>query len=105
MSKAIFIFLLAGVAEIGGGYLIWQWIREGASMWLGFMSGAALVLYGILITWQAFPKFGRVYAVYGGVFIIVSLLWWWVDKKNPAIYDWLSGLICLIGVVILWPRN
>ncbi|RBN38037.1 hypothetical protein DMN50_27430, partial [Priestia megaterium] len=24
MIKAIFLFILAGLAEIGGGYLIWQ---------------------------------------------------------------------------------
>ncbi len=25
----ILLFLLAGLAEIGGGYLIWLWLREG----------------------------------------------------------------------------
>lgn len=46
MIKAIFLFILAGLAEIGGGYLIWQWLREGASSWLGLLGGIALVLYG-----------------------------------------------------------
>ncbi len=107
MIKAIFIFLLAGIAEIGGGYLIWKWLREGASGWLGLFGGIALVLYGIIATWQAFPDFGRVYAAYGGVFIIMSLFWGWlVDKKIPDTYDWIGGLVCLIGVfIILWPRN
>jgi small multidrug resistance family-3 protein len=107
MIKAIFLFILAGLAEIGGGYLIWQWLREGASSWLGLLGGIALVLYGIIATWQSFPDFGRVYAAYGGIFIVLSLFWgWWVDKKMPDIYDWIGGLVCLIGVaVMLWPRS
>lgn len=35
MLKAIFLFLLADLAEIGGGYLIWQWLREDKSAILG----------------------------------------------------------------------
>ena len=27
--KSLFYFVLAGVFEIGGGYLIWLWLREG----------------------------------------------------------------------------
>jgi small multidrug resistance family-3 protein len=26
--KSIFYFLLAGLMEIGGGYLMWLWFRE-----------------------------------------------------------------------------
>ncbi|MFP7226549.1 hypothetical protein SFC42_26025, partial [Priestia filamentosa] len=38
---------------------------------------------------------------------IMSLFWGWlVDKKIPDTYDWIGGLVCLIGVfIILWPRN
>ncbi len=107
MFKAGLIFLLAGLAEIGGGYLIWQWLREGKSAYLGLFGGIALILYGIIATWQAFPSFGRVYAAYGGVFVVLSVLWGWgIDKKTPALYDWICAGICLVGVaVILLPRN
>lgn len=54
------IFILAGLAEIGGGYLIWQWLREDKSAYLGLLGGIALILYGVIATWQAFPTFGRV---------------------------------------------
>lgn len=27
--KSIFLFVMAGLCEIGGGYLIWLWLREG----------------------------------------------------------------------------
>jgi small multidrug resistance family-3 protein len=102
MIKAIILFLLAGVAEIGGGYLIWLWLREGKSLYLGGLGGIALVLYGVIATFQAFPSFGRVYAAYGGVFIVLAVLWGWlIDKKTPDIYDWIGAAICLVGVSVM----
>ncbi|MED0678511.1 hypothetical protein P4S83_03735 [Aneurinibacillus thermoaerophilus] len=48
-----------------------------------------LRLYGIIPTLQNFPSFGRVYAAYGGIFIIVAVLWGWgIDKKTPDMYEW-----------------
>ncbi|PFK35717.1 hypothetical protein COI93_16445 [Bacillus cereus] len=106
MFKSAIIFILAGLAEIGGGYLIWKWIREGGSIWFGLIGGIILCLYGVIATFQVFSSFGRVYAAYGGVFIVMSLLWgWMVDKKAPDIFDFAGAAICLIGVfIILWPR-
>ncbi|WP_153723052.1 YnfA family protein [Sporosarcina cascadiensis] len=102
MFYAIIIFLLAGLAEIGGGYLIWQWLREGKSVVWGLFGGIALVLYGVVITFQTFPSFGRVYAAYGGVFIFLSVLWGWgIDKKTPDLYDLIGAGICLLGVSVI----
>ncbi|HWL25654.1 MAG TPA: YnfA family protein [Ureibacillus sp.] len=108
MLKAMVLFVLAGIAEIGGGYLIWQWLREDKSALLGLLGGIALVLYGIIATLQVFPTFGRVYAAYGGVFIVLSVLWGWgVDKKTPDLYDFVGAAICLVGVlvILLAPRS
>lgn len=110
MEKAIAIglFLAAGLAEIGGGYLVWLWIREGKPLWWGVVGGMILVLYGIIPTLQQYANFARIYAAYGGIFIFLSLLWGWgVDKKPPDLYDWVGALICLIGIsIIMWgPRN
>jgi small multidrug resistance family-3 protein len=103
----ILLFLLAGLAEIGGGYLIWLWLREGKPFYFGITGGIALALYGVIATLQTFPTFGRVYAAYGGVFIILSLLWGWgIDKKTPDTYDWVGALICLIGIsFMLFPSR
>ncbi|WCK53329.1 YnfA family protein [Aneurinibacillus sp. Ricciae_BoGa-3] len=108
MIKSILLFILAGLAEIGGGYLVWLWLREGASYWLGILGSLFLVIYGVIPTMQTFPSFGRVYAAYGGVFIMLSVLWGWgIEKKTPDLYDWVGSIICLIGVsIILWaPRT
>ena len=105
--KSIFYFVLAGLFEIGGGYLIWLWIREGKSIWYAVIGGIILVLYGVIPTLQP-ANFGRVYAAYGGIFIVLSILWGWgIDHKAPDKLDFLGGAIALIGVLIImyWPRN
>lgn len=102
MIQAMILFLLAGVAEIGGGYLIWQTLREGRPYYWGIAGGLALALYGVIATFQSFPSFGRVYAAYGGVFIILSVLWGWgIDKKTPDLYDLVGAGICLVGVAVM----
>jgi small multidrug resistance family-3 protein len=106
--QAFILFILAGIAEIGGGYLIWQSLRDGKPLYWGLAGGLILALYGVIATFQSFPSFGRVYAAYGGVFILLSVLWGWVvDKKTPDMYDWIGAIICIIGAsIILWaPRH
>ncbi len=52
--------------------------------------------------------FGRTYAAYGGVFIVMALLWGWlIDGKRPDQFDLLGGGVVLVGVLIImfWPRN
>ncbi|WP_379155189.1 YnfA family protein [Paenibacillus sp. sgz5001063] len=108
MVIAVLLFIVAGLAEIGGGYLVWLWLRESRPLWYGGVGALILVAYGIIPTLQKFPSFGRVYAAYGGVFIVLAVLWGWlVDKKTPDLYDWIGASICVIGVaVILWaPRH
>jgi len=102
MITAMILFILAGLAEIGGGYLVWLWLREGKPLFFGVFGGIALVLYGVIATFQAFPSFGRVYAAYGAVFSVLSVLWGWgVDKKVPDLYDWIGAGICLVGVAVM----
>ena len=48
MTYTIILFILAGVAEIGGGYLVWLWLREGKPYWYEILGGIILALYGII---------------------------------------------------------
>ena len=105
--KSIGIFVLAGLCEIGGGYLVWQTLREDKPMWYGVVGGAILVLYGIVATLQE-ANFAKVYATYGGFFIVLSLVWAFAfDKYVPTKYDVIGALIALLGVCIIYysPRN
>ena len=108
MLQSLGLFTLAGLCEIGGGYLVWLWLREGRTPLWGGLGAVVLILYGVIPTLQVEPTFGRVYAAYGGVFVVLSMLWGWgIDGKTPDIYDWLGACVCLMGVsVIMWsPRG
>jgi small multidrug resistance family-3 protein len=104
---SIIYFVLAGLCEIGGGYLVWLWLREGGSLWYGVLGAVMLILYGVIPTLQPAHS-GRVYAAYGGVFIVLSLLWGWqVDRVAPDKFDLVGACVALIGVALImyWPRG
>src|SRR5262249_22131000 len=105
--QSFLYFLLAGLCEIGGGYLVWLWLRENKRLWYAATGAVILVLYGIIPTFQP-ANFGRVYAAYGGVFVVLSLLWGWlVDRVRPDKFDLIGGCVALLGVAIImyWPRS
>ncbi len=106
IPASVGLFVLAGMCEIGGGYLVWLWLREGKPITLGILGGLVLFLYGVIPTFQP-AHFGRVYAAYGGMFIILSLLWGWgVDGIRPDRFDLIGALICFagVGVIMYTPR-
>ena len=105
--KSISIFILAGLCEIGGGYLVWLWLKNEKPLWYGVVGGIILFLYGVVATLQS-ANFGRVYAAYGGIFILLAILWGWrVDGIAPDKYDIVGGFIALagMGIIIFAPRN
>lgn len=98
---SIGLYVLAGLCEIGGGYLVWQWLREGRSLRYGIAGATILILYGIIPTFQT-AHFGRVYAAYGGMFIVLSLLWGWaIDNFRPDRFDIIGATICLVGMAVI----
>jgi small multidrug resistance family-3 protein len=98
---SVALFVLAGLCEIGGGYLMWRWLHEGRSVLLGVAGAVMLIAYGVVPTLQAAP-FGRVYAAYGGVFIVLSLLWGWaIAHEAPDRFDLIGSLVCLVGVALI----
>jgi small multidrug resistance family-3 protein len=107
MIKSLLYFVAAGLCEIGGGYLVWLWLRENKPAWFGILGAVVLILYGVVPTLQP-ANFGRVYAAYGGVFVLLSILWGWrVDKVTPDKFDIIGGAVVLTGVMIImyWPRG
>jgi small multidrug resistance family-3 protein len=99
--KSLSWFLLAAVCEIGGGYLIWQWLREERPAWYGLLGAGVLFAYGVVQTRQP-SDFGSVYAAYGGVFIVMALLWdWLIGSRTPDRFDILGGLVALAGAAII----
>jgi small multidrug resistance family-3 protein len=64
--------------------------------------GITLFLYGIIQTLQP-ANFGRVYAAYGGIFILLSVIWGAiVDKKRPDRYEIVGSFIAISGAAIIF---
>ena len=105
---SILLFIFAGILEIGGGYLIWIGVRDKFRPAITIALGCiVLIAYGFVPTLQPSGSFGRIFAVYGGFFIVLSYLWAYVfDGTRPDIGDYIGASIALAGVSIawFWPR-
>ncbi|MCW2913337.1 MAG: conserved rane protein of unknown function [Actinomycetia bacterium] len=100
--RAMVLFALAALAEIGGAWLVWQSVREHRGWWFAGAGVIALGLYGFVATLQDDPNFGRILAAYGGVFVVGSLAWGMVaDGFRPDRYDLIGAGICLVGVLVI----
>ena len=74
---------------------------------LGALGGFVLFLYGVVPTFQK-THFHRIYAAYGGVFIVMSVFWGWlIDGVIPDIYEIIGAIIAVIGILIIFyvPRK
>jgi small multidrug resistance family-3 protein len=60
-----------------------------------------LFVYGIIPTLQP-AEFGRVYAAYGGIFILSSIIWGrMIDKKKPDRYEIIGSIVAVSGAIII----
>jgi small multidrug resistance family-3 protein len=103
----LLFFFIAGLCEIGGGYLVWLWLRDGMSWVLGTLGGFVLFLYGVVPTFQP-SHFHRIYAAYGGIFIVMAVIWGWIfEEIAPDRFDIIGAIIALVGVAIIFymPRK
>lgn len=118
--QSIAIFILAGIAEIMGGWLVWASIKgvpdaggnlERRPWYYALFGSLTLVAYGYIPCLQPSASsdgFGRIYAAYGGYFIVLSFLLAWALEGNssrPDLGDLVGGGISLIGVFVImfWP--
>ncbi len=90
-----------------GCFLPWLWLKRGATAWLLIPAGVSLAAFVWLLTLHPAAS-GRVYAAYGGVYVVTALLWLRiVDGVKLSLYDWSGALIALCGMLIIvagWGR-
>ena len=157
VAVSVTLFVLAGVCEVGGGWLVWQACREvgrvkaslspeniifssrgaspyphprpsipvptltplssylpsnrwtqGKHWWWALFGSVILVLYGFVPCAQPISDFGRLYAIYGGFFVVLSLAWAKVfDGFKPDAGDFIGSAVAILGVLIImfYPRE
>ena len=104
---SILLFIAAGLLEVGGGWLVWQTVRENKNWTFAAAGVVALIGYGFVPCLQPTSDFGRVYAIYGGFFIVLAFTWArQFDGYFPDMGDLIGAAIALLGVfvIMLWPR-
>ena len=101
------VYLLAALAEIGGCFAFWNWLkREQSVFWLA-PGVVLLVAFALLLTQTPASAAGRAFAAYGGIYIVSSLAWMWaVEGVKPDRFDLCGAALCLAGagIIILAPR-
>ena len=96
------LLVAAGLCEIGGGYLVWGWMREHKPVLWALLGALILATYGMVAALQPISEFGRVYAAYGGIFIAMALAWGIViDGFRPDRWDLLGAAICVVGALVM----
>ncbi len=102
VSSTFGLFVVAALLEIGGGYLVWLWLKERKKITFGLVGGIILFIYGIIPTLQP-SNFGRTYASYGGIFVVIAIIWGlMIDKKRPDRYEIIGGMVVLIGAIVIF---
>jgi len=100
------LFFVTAHAEIVGCYLPWLVLTQGRPVWWLLPAAGSLAAFAWLLTLHPSAA-GRTYAAYGGVYVVVALIWLWrVDGVVPTRWDLVGGAICLVGMAIsaLQPR-
>lgn len=101
------LFLLTALAEILGCYFPYLILNQGRSHWLWVPTALSLVVFVWLLTLHPAAS-GRIYAAYGGVYVLSALLWLrFVDQVSLSRWDLVGGMVVLIGatIIILQPQG
>jgi small multidrug resistance family-3 protein len=96
------IYVAAALAEIGGCFAVWAWLRLDKPIWWLLPGLTLLAIFACLLAFAETTAAGRAFAAYGGVYIACSLAWlWMVEGVRPDRWDLLGGAVCLIGAAII----
>lgn len=101
MLKTSLLFFATALAEIIGCFLPYLWLRKGGSIFLLLPAALSLAAFVWLLTLHPAAS-GRVYAAYGGVYVMTAMLWLrFVDGVKLSTPDWLGACVALAGMLII----
>ncbi|MDR6626054.1 YnfA family protein [Caulobacter segnis] len=102
MTKAFALYGLAALAEIGGCFAFWAWLRLGRSPWWAGAGTLSLIAFALLLTRIDASVAGRAFAAYGGIYIVVSIVWMrLIEGARPDRWDLIGAAVCLAGAGII----
>ncbi|MGB7402044.1 MAG: YnfA family protein [Arcobacter sp.] len=106
MIIEIILFFIAALFEILGCYSFWMVFKlERSYIWL-FVGIISLVIFAYTLTKVNLEFAGRAYAIYGGIYIISSLVWLvFVEKQSFTKYDSIGSLIIFLGICVILLGN
>ncbi|WP_454762008.1 YnfA family protein [Caulobacter segnis] len=105
--KTAAVYALAALAEIGGCFAFWAWLRLGKTPWWAGAGTLSLIVFALLLTRIDASVAGRAFAAYGGVYIVASIAWMrLVENARPDRWDLIGGAVCLVGagIILFGPR-
>lgn len=96
-------FVAAAVFEIAGCYTFWMWYKLDKSIYWLIPGLISLALFGWILSLVEASFAGRAYAAYGGIYIVMYLLWAaLVEKHLPNVWDGLGATFCIMGALIIF---
>jgi small multidrug resistance family-3 protein len=98
---ALGLFAVTALFELAGCWLVWSVVRQGSNAWRLVGAVLALAAFAWLLTLHPAAT-GRVYAAYGGVYVVAALGWlWWIDGVAPNRFDMAGVALILAGSLVI----
>ncbi|OZI65849.1 YnfA family protein [Bordetella genomosp. 1] len=100
-AKLASLFAVTALFEIVGCYLPWLVLTQHRSAWLLLPAALSLALFAWLLTLHPSAA-GRTYAAYGGMYIVIALIWLRVvDGVALTRWDVAGALLALAGMAVI----
>lgn len=106
MLQNLGLFFIGAFFEILGCYSFWLYFRENKQpFWIG-IGVISLIAFAYVLTKIDLTNAGRVYAIYGGIYIPSSLLWlYFVEHESINRWDMVVSAIAFFGVLVIYIGN
>jgi small multidrug resistance family-3 protein len=102
LARSLVLYILAALAEIGGCFAVWTWLRLAGSPWWIVPGAVCLGLFAVALTRIDVALAGRAFAAYGGIYIVMSLVWLVaVERGVLTRWDVLGAALCVAGVGVI----
>ena len=105
--KPFVFYVAAAIAEIGGCFSFWYWLKLGKNPFWAVLGVISLIAFAFILTRVDSLFAGRAFAAYGGIYIFASLAWMWiVEGAQPDRWDAIGAATCILGaaIIVFGPR-